>query len=289
MKFITLSEMNNIIRDNFYKIPHDVDFILGVPRSGVIPANIIAELLNVPAVDVESFIGGAKPCGGDRVKEIKHTNLKKKVLVVDDTCFSGKSMLNTKNKLKSLNGMYDFIYLCIFLEGNSESIVDLYLEDVRKYTDNYTKIVLYEWNIFHHYDFITTKCMYDIDGVLCVDPPDERNEEAYLNYIENAIPLFIPTNTIGCIVTYRLIKNKDITLNWLKKNNVKYNSVLMFNAQSWEERNSKGISPGKYKGDLYKLNEWAELFIESDDDQAREIFNITNKPVYCVKTNKLYS
>jgi uncharacterized HAD superfamily protein len=58
-------------------------------------------------------------------------------------------------------------------------------------------------------------CLYDIDGVFCIEPPDERNEEEYLKYIANATPLFIPRTKLGGIVTYRLSKNREITEKWL--------------------------------------------------------------------------
>lgn len=62
----------------------------------------------------------------------------------------------------------------------------------------------------------------------------------------------------------------------------------MFDAQTWDERNNKGISPGRYKGEYYKTHNEFELFVESDDNQAREIASISHKPVYCVETNKMY-
>ena len=61
MKYITLQEMNEAIRRNLWKIPRDIDFCLGIPRSGILAASIICEYLNCPLVDVDSFCDGAKP------------------------------------------------------------------------------------------------------------------------------------------------------------------------------------------------------------------------------------
>ena len=291
MKYITIAEMADTIRKNFYKIPHDIDFVIGIPRSGVLCGSIISELLNVPLIDVDSFVFGAKPTGGRRLEKfyIEKNKNKKKVLVVDDTIFAGTTNKEVRNKLKPFENEYDFIYLVVFLEGTAVNSVDIYLEDVRKYTENFTQPVLYEWNIFHHYEKHTSNFIYDFDGVFCVNPPDERNEKEYIEYIKNAVPLFIPSSKIGEIVTYRLIKNKEITENWLKKYNICYDKLTMFNAQTWEERKKSGVSPEKMKGDYYKQQELAELFVESDDYQARRIFEISGKPVYCVESNKLYS
>jgi hypothetical protein len=98
--------------------------------------------------------------------------------------------------------------MCVYLEGSASQVVDFYLEDLRSYINSNCPIVLYEWNIFQHHSHFMQACLYDIDGVFCVEPPDERNEEEYLNYIANATPLFIPRTKLGGIVTYRLSKNR---------------------------------------------------------------------------------
>jgi uncharacterized HAD superfamily protein len=288
MKYITLSDLSNTIRNNIWKIPRDIDFIIGVPRSGMIAASIISSYLNVPLIDVNSFVYGLKPYGGNRLKYFGSNHKKKnKVLVIDDTVFAGTSMNYTREKLKNINDL-TFVYMCVYLEGIGEKSVDLYLEDLRQYTNNFTSVVIYEWNIFQHNEKHMINCLYDIDGVLCVDPPDERKENEYIEYIKNAKPLFIPRTKIGGIITFRLEKNRDITEKWLHDNGISYNELIMFDAMSWDERNNKNIPPEKYKADFYKQNNNYKLFVESNDYQAKRISEISGKPVYCVETNKLY-
>ena len=89
-------------------------------------------------------------------------------------------------------------------------------------------------------------------------------------------------------MSYRLIKNKEITENWLKRNNVQYGELIMFDANSWEDRNKSGITPERYKGEYYKAHDEYGLFVESSDYQAKRIAEISNKQVYCVETNKMY-
>lgn len=291
MKYITLADLANTIRANFHKIPHDIDFIVTIPRSGTIVGSIISEFLNCPMIDIYSFINGQKPNGGGRLryfKEVERENGKKKVLVVDDTVFTGKEKKKAREQLKPLENTHDFIFLVAYLEGFAANSVDIYLEDVRYATNGYKEAVIYEWNIFHHNESTMRSCMYDIDGVLCLDPPDERNGEEYLKYIENAVPLFIPSAPIGELVTYRLNANAERTKKWLKEHGVKYNKLSMFNAKTWEERNRTGITPEMMKGYHYKSQEWAKLFVESNDYQAQMIHKISGKPVYCVETNKMY-
>lgn len=289
MKYIALSDLSDTIRKNIWKIPRDIDFIIGVPRSGMIAASIISSYLNVPLIDVNSFLTGVQPYGGSRIKYFNETHVTtNKVLVIDDTVFAGTAMLETKNKLFSKASDFQFIYMCVYLEGPGVDFVDFYLEDVRKYTNGFTNIVLYEWNIFQHNEKHTARFLFDVDGVFCVEPPDERNESLYLEYIENATPLFIPRTKIGGVITYRLVKNKGITEKWLRDNGIRYNELVMFDANTWEERNKKHIPPEVYKGNFYKQHDEYELFIESSDVQAKKIADISKKPVYCVETNKMY-
>ena len=283
--------MSDTIRKNIWKIPRDIDFIVGVPRSGMIAASIIASFLNVPLIDVNSFLAGMSPWGGNRVTYFNRSHNKtNNILVLDDTVSQGISMNSVKKEIvkHKLNEVYNIKYGVVYLEGPGENAIDLYLEDVRKYTNNFSTFVFYEWNLLQHHESQTQEFLFDMDGVLCLDPPDERDEQAYQAYIKNATPLFIPRSKIGGILTYRLVKNKDITLEWLNKNGIKFNNLFMFDANSWEERNNSGISPEIFKGNFYKENGIYKLFVESNDYQAKRISEISGKPVYCIETNKLY-
>ena len=287
MTYITINDLSNTIRNNLYKIPHDVDVVVGIPRSGMIPASIISEYLNVPLIDLYSFAdGNTDGCGGGRHKTFGKKSRSGKILVVDDTVWSGGSKKEAKELLKKYSDMSQFIYMVPYLEGPSYSDIDIFLEDVRLYTHGFRTCVIYEWNIFNHY--VTGNYMFDMDGVLCVDPMDERKKEEYEKYIQNAIPLITPTSPIGSIVTYRLEKYRDVTEKWLKDNNIKYKNLVMFDASSWEDRNSSGISPAQYKGKIYANDRIATCFIESDRVQAEQIHMLTGKPVYCYSNNILY-
>ena len=283
MRYITINELNSTIRNNLHKIPHDVDFVIGIPRSGIIVASIISTLINVPLIDIDSFCSGAKPTGGHRLGTVQKNNTKK-VLVIDDTSFSGRAIREAKQKLANYD--YDFIYMVAYVDGHSDKDVDFWLEDVRNPAE--WGLVFYEWNIFNHAPQWTTRFLYDIDGVVCVDPPSDHNTEEYEKYIKDAIPLYIPKVKVRGFVTYRIEKYRDITSQWLAKQGITYDMLVMFNAQTREERDYSGISSAQMKAAVYKADTGAMLYIESDDDQAQQIHQMTNKPVLCTKSNKLY-
>ena len=137
MRYMTLNDMMQTVRRNIWKIPHDIDFVIGVPRSGMICGSVVSEFINVPLIDLNSFVQGVEPSGGMRLSLVKSNsgNTKPKVLVMDDTVFNGTSMRKSKKQLQSFNDKYDFIYGVVYLEGVAVDEVNIYLEDVRCDTD----------------------------------------------------------------------------------------------------------------------------------------------------------
>lgn len=282
MRYITLSDFCNTIRNNIHKIPHDVDAVLGVPRSGMIAASIVSEYLNIPLGDVNTLVFS----GGDRMKLLESKPIKK-VLVIDDSTFSGKSMRETKEKLKNAEG-YEFIYCVVYLEGNDgEKEIDLYLEDMRHEDKGWNNICLYEYNLFNHYPHVMDKIMWDLDGVFCVNPLRDDNEEEYLEFIKNATPLFTPKVRLNKILTYRCNKYRKETEKWLAKNGIRYNLLGMVAADNYIQRHQIAPNSAEYKANIYKQDN-AQLFIESEANQAEQIWKLSNKPVLCIENNKLY-
>ena len=287
MKYITLNNLNDTIRNKLYLIPHDIDFVIGVPRSGMIVASILSEFINVPLIDINSFVSGCSPSGGDRLRML-NSSTTKKVLVIDDTTFSGKSMRETKKKLSNMED-YNFIYGVVYLEGDGgKDEIDLYLQDMRHKDEGWYNICLYEWNLFNHYPHVMSKIMWDLDGVFCVNPTQDSNEKEYIDYIRNATPLFIPKVPLYKIVTYRCVKYQNETRYWLEKNGIKYNYLIMVNANDYIQRHLMCPSSAKYKAKIYKEDNNAQLFIESEKDQAEEIWKLSGKPVLCIENDYLY-
>lgn len=287
MQYYSYHDMSNIIRNNINKVPDDILLIVGIPRSGMLAALMIAETLNLPCVDLEKFLSTDNIVAqtGYR-KNLMKLNNRKSILIVDDTVNSGLSLGNVKKQIEKYHktDKWKIYYACIFAEGeHAKEKVDIYFYD--NYIPN-EKNYLYEWNIFHHYLDHSITMMCDLDGVFCVNPPDDHNTEAYENYIKNAIPLIIPSSKLGAICTYRLEKYRDLTQQWLNKVGIKTDNLVMFPADTKEKRNK--IPPYIYKAKIYKSCVWAEIFIESNPFEAENIFKLTGKPVLCFETGKFY-
>lgn len=283
MTYTTYEDLSNCIRRNVWKVPADVDLIVGVPRSGMIPAIMLAELMNKRCADLDTFLDGREMSCGGRASLMRR-GTPGKVLIVDDTVCGGTAMAMARERLAPLGDRYDFIFCCIYAEGRqAKEKVDIWFHDIWKPGE---KNWLYEWNVLHHYNKKTESAMWDIDGLLCKDPPDDRDTEAYEAYLPDAIPMVIPTTKVGALVTYRLEKYRTITEEWLQRHGIEYGSLLMFNAPTREERNAR-LSPAMYKAQLYDAAPWAKVFYESEARQASRIHQLTGKPVFCYETGQM--
>ena len=282
MKYITYADMAATIRRNIWKVPNDVDLIVGIPRSGMIAALMIAELTNRRVADLDEFISGNIMASGGRGKYIINNPIRK-VLIVDDTVYAGSAIRNARKKLANIEKQCKIIYSCVFAEGqHSRELVDMFFE--YNYNPN-ERLYLYEWNILQHYAHKSQFMMFDLDGVICKEPPPDTNTKAYEDYLPNGIPMIVPKTKIGGICTYRLEKYRPLTEAWLEKYNISYGSLKMINA-SYEER--KKIDSSAYKAQWYAKCKWAYVFIESDPLQAPVISRLSKKPVYCYENNIMY-
>lgn len=120
-------------------------------------------MLNVHCIDFSAFIRNEKLSKGitrDVGKNIVHAQDAGKVLIIDDSVLSGKSMLEALSKIPS-SFQGEIITATVYSCSKKHHAVDVvftHLEPPR----------VFEWNLYHH-PIISDSC-FDIDGVLCYDP-----------------------------------------------------------------------------------------------------------------------
>lgn len=277
MNYRSISDLNRTILEQLHRIPRDIDLIVGVPRSGMLPANLLALYLNLPYTDIHSFINGFVYKAGAR-RQFFETSEYQKILVVDDSVASGSAITESKESLAHLTSKFDFQYCAVYVVPEKENSVDFALETVA--TPRY-----FQWNIFNHSSL--SKACFDIDGVLCVDPTEAQNDDGpnYKSFLLNAAPLYIPGSKIGTLVTSRLEKYRAETEIWLEKHGVKYEALVMLDLPNMKAR-QKANCHGSHKANTYR-NSHHNLFVESDLKQAIAINKLTRKPVFCTENFKM--
>ena len=275
---------NDLIQDSkklSCRLSRNYAGVISIPRSGNIPANTIGLHRNIPVFTISEFINSIDVT--KFTQRLGNGDVTDRYLVIDDSSNTGERITQARNELSQLISSYKFDFACIYVTDGAKDSVDVFQSVVPQPR-------VFEWNVFNH-DIISHSCL-DIDGVVCPDPDprviDEvRDENAYINYITNALPMNFIKVPIKCFTTSRLEKYRAITEAWLQRNGFQYDKLIMSPHPTAIERRRRNT----YAQDKAKayINENGRLMIESSSTQAKQIFELTKKPVLCTDTNTLYS
>jgi uncharacterized HAD superfamily protein len=281
MNFRSYSDLIALVRRNLWRLPHDIDLVVHVPRSGIIPAAQIALQRNLPILSLDEYLAGAddgarfsararRAAGGE-------SGQGGRVLVVDDSVGGGGALARVRAALAEHPdaGHRPVSFLAVYWSGVAVEGLDYWFETV-------SRPRLFEWNALHH-EGLGNFCV-DIDGVLCRDPTRAENDDgpAYARFLQDADLLVTPTHEIGWLISNRLEKYRAQTEDWLARHGIRYRELILLGGVSAETRRRAGAH-GWFKGRVYR-DLPAELFIESEPFQARDIAQIAVKPVLCTET-----
>jgi len=280
--YMSVAELSSAIRAGLTMVPTEVDLIVGIPRSGMIPAYLIGLFLNRLVIDLETFLHdgpspghGARALGADVATPLQA----KHILLVDDSLASGASMTAVLGRIAAARYAGRVTSCAIVVEPSMAPQVDLHFVEMPQPR-------LFEWNAFHH-PYIEHSC-FDLDGLLCADPTPQENDdgERYRAFLRAAAPLFKPTRRIGHIVSARLEKYRPETEAWLDAQSVRYGALHLIDLPSRAER-IRLDAHHRHKARIYRETD-AVLFYESDPNQARAIAQLSGRPVLCVADMALH-
>ena len=270
MHFRSYGDLTQLVRRNIHTLPGDIDLVVHVPRSGIIPAAQIALHRNLPIVSLDDYLQGR--VAGDP------SGVSARVRQGGD---GGRGALTRVRAALAarpdLQRKVDF--LGVYWSGVPVEGLDHWFERLPRPR-------LFEWNALHH-EGVGNFCV-DIDGVLCPDPTRAQNDDgpAYAAFLRDAPLLVRPTHEIGWLVSNRLERYRGQTEDWLARHGIRYRELILLDGVSAETRRKAGAH-GWFKGRVFR-DLPAELFIESEPFQARDIAQIAVKPVLCTENWSLY-
>lgn len=276
MNFRSVSHLSADLRINAHQLCDDISLIVGIPRSGMLAASLLALHAQLPLADLDSYIQGRTYQSGNRVLRTRPG----KVLVIDDSIRRGIQLERTRKQLDEAHLLSDCIFAAAYATPESAHLVDRYAS-----LCNLPRV--FEWNLLHHN--ILRKACVDIDGVLCRDPTPTENDDGdrYCGFITGVQPTIVPTVRINTLVTCRLSKYRSLTESWLSNSGIEYDKLVMLDLPTASAR-KKWDRHGEYKGEVYRQSE-ACLFIESDRRQAVTIANVACKPVVAMDVPEIFS
>lgn len=272
MHFRSIKDLYQDVWSNLHRLPDDIDLVVGIPRSGMLPATMIALARNLPMADIDGFVEGRLLSMGHtrREEEGEARRTFRHVLVVDDSSRTGSSMREARAMLAGMADPPRFTFAVAYGTGATLAEVDIALASVAEPR-------VFEWNVLHH-PLVSRSC-FDIDGVLCIDPTEAQNDDgaAYMDFLLTAAPLHRPRRQIAMLVTSRLEKYRPQTEAWLERNGIRYGELRMLDLPDAATRRRLRLH-GSFKAEVYREADCA-LFIESELAQAREIARLSGKPV----------
>jgi hypothetical protein len=144
----------------------------------------------------------------------------KRALLVDDSCVSGNTLANVKDKLaKHLPGV-EIATMAVYCDSQALTKIDYPL--VHAPMPHF-----FEWNWSN--SFLVSAMAVDLDGLLCPNPPQEvvNNHDEYIEWMKNVEPVHVRFNRspVPAIVTMRPDDTRDITVEWLKRHRIYYEEL----------------------------------------------------------------
>jgi uncharacterized HAD superfamily protein/hypoxanthine phosphoribosyltransferase len=275
MEYRSYADLADAVVRNAYRVPSDIDLVVGIPRSGILPASMLALQLNLPFQELEAFLQRCPIMVGRTAKVTISTEAPiRKVLVVDDSVASGESARDVRSRLEAERPDLETVFLAVYGTTGHSADVEIIFEVVETPR-------MFQWNLMRHAR-LGDAC-FDIDGVLCHDPDQRENDDAegYLKFLLEAKPLLRSNARIKHLVTSRLEKYRPQTEQWLREHGVDYEKLWMLDLPSAEERRRQGAH-GSFKARIYRET-GAGIFVESEGRQAQEIANLSNKPVLSIE------
>ena len=285
-RFITTASMIEDCKK--YLLPKlaklNIKGVIGVPRSGLLPASICALWLNVPIYTIGEQgqiypLSNSSEFGGLRMKHFKEKS--GHIVIIDDTISTGRSMDSFVSSIHSTESV-----LKCGLYVRPEKIEDIDIHGMETHHP-----YLLEWCFFNT-SWMNTSLL-DFDGIFSPDVPIDvcEDEDKYIEYITNVEPFYhrLP-EMFQCrgIVTARLNKYREVTKEWLAKYGVEYDELHMYPTEKEAIRDLNHIAESAaFKSEIYSRSP-AKIFVESNQSEAILINRKTKKAVVCPDAERLY-
>jgi orotate phosphoribosyltransferase len=283
-EFVNGESLARDVRTLIGKLPPNVSAVVGIARSGLDVAAMIAKHLHLPLWAAAQNRSEIVNCGsGWRIQGSR--TVKGPVLLVDDTVMTGNSQKSVQPWVRKK--FPDLITAAVYVNPAARVKPDLWARDL-------PWPHLLEWNLFN--SILSPNAAVDFDGILCCDCPlgDDDDGPRYERFLKNAPPLYLPRRVpIPLIVTARLNKYRPQTEEWLQRHSVTVKKLVMGPWATLADRRRDDVAAFKAE----HFDKWAAshrakpaplMFVESDDRQAQKIAAITQRLVICPSSRKCY-
>ncbi len=256
-------------------LPNDISCVCGIPRSGMIPASILAAMLHVPLAQLTP--NGVEMLGNGNRGFAQSGG---RTLIIDDSVYSGYAISRAKDLLGNSR---NYVYAAVYVKPPNQPKVDFHACTLDAISH------LFEWNFFNNPWILQGGVAFDFDGILCFDPTipdadDGAEEQAYRQWLLNAQPRWlVRAAPITLIATARLERYRPETETWLARHGIRFERLEMCEQKHFARR-----------GDVAAAKAWhfkesrAAFFVESCPKQAARIHELSGKQVICPDISRVW-
>lgn len=267
--YITEAQLVADTRALVPRLPEDVDLVVAIARSGLLPGSLIAYHLHVPLAVVSRQAGVNVPGHGVRL-DGRPGGTPRRILLVDDTVASGGEMRACGPIVEAAWPGVPVTRAAIYCQPRGSGAVDLC---AAVYPGSH--FLEWNWPNAGH----GALCAYDFDGILCPDftPEQTADEASYRAAMAAMPPRFLPRRLpVPLVVTGRPESTRELTEAWLDRWGVRVERLVMWAGDPHPPADQ--VAP--WKAEHY-ADSACTLFAESDPAQAEIINRLTGRPVLC--------
>ncbi len=283
-EFVTTARLMEDAKRLASKLPANTSLVIGVARSGLSVASLVAMLLHRPLAIVRQSSNDLID-GGKGWRLTGNTTCDGPVVVIDDTVLTGNSF---KHVMPIVRRRYpQAIAAAVYVNPTARLKPDLWVRDL-------PWPHLLEWNLWN--SIISPHCATDLDGVLCHECPPQEDDDGqrYEQFVKTVQPLYLTRRvTIPMIVTARIEKYRPPTEEWLRRYGVSYDELVMGPWKSKAERDRSDVALWKaehYRRFLQRRHALKPpLFIESCSRQAARIAQAAGGFVLCPAVARVFA
>lgn len=283
MNFRSIAQLSDQLLRWSRELPRDIEVVAGIPRSGLLAANILALYLNVPLTDVDGLLRGTcypsgarrrqrKPqpdAGSGLAPDVDFLASPRRVLVLDDSVLGGRAMAKARDRVASGNLPHEITYGAVYVSPRRRHVVDVACELL-----NPPRV--FEWNLFH-IGLLEEFCV-DLEGVLLPSPARAPGTADFGTALASATPLVSPSREIGWLVTSRAEADRHLILEWLERHDIRCRNLVAIG--------DGGPAGTAARADLYRDVE-ARLYISDSLSGAVQLARMADRQVLCTRTMQL--
>ncbi len=110
----SFADLDQCISRGLWRIPSDADLVAGIPRSGLMAANMLALHLNLPLTSIDLLVEGRVLSAGQRLRPgVDVIKSARKIVVVDDSISTGRELRRAQDLIESAGLRSKVVYAAV--------------------------------------------------------------------------------------------------------------------------------------------------------------------------------